>query len=60
MIRPDLAAVHSPNIVAVWAPACVECQAMQPVVQAVAEFSGRVQMLMVNAAEEIKTARASR
>lgn len=57
MARPmDLDAISEPTILEIWAPTCAECKAMQPVFDDVAqEFSDRVDVRMINAADELET-----
>lgn len=58
MSKLDLAAIRRPTIVEVWAPSCVECRAINPDLQSVARtYSEDVELVMVNAAEDIETAR---
>lgn len=50
----DLDAISKPTILEIWAPACVECKAMQPDLDDMAqEFSDRVDVRMINAADEL-------
>ena len=54
----DLAAIRQPTILEIWAPACVECKAMQPDLDYVAaQFVDRVDMRMVSSAEDLETVR---
>lgn len=54
----DLAAMRRPTILEIWAPTCTECKAMQSDLDDVAEsWSDRVDLKMVNAAEESETVR---
>lgn len=54
----DVASVNRPTIVGVWAPSCSACRAMQPDLDATAEeFSDSMDLVMVNAAEEIEAVR---
>ncbi len=54
----DFAAFDRPTIVEVWAPSCMACRAMRPDMDAIAaEFSDRLDLIMVNAAEETGTVR---
>lgn len=54
----DFSAVDRPTILEIWTPTCVECRAMKPDVDEMAEtFSDRVDLKMVSAAEDPETVR---
>lgn len=55
----DITTLARPTVVEIWAPACAECKAMQPSLDATAvEFADTVDLVMVNAAVDIETVRS--
>lgn len=55
----DITTLARPTVVEIWAPACAECRAMQPSLDATAvEFADTVDLVMVNAAVDIETVRS--
>lgn len=55
----DITTLARPTVVEIWAPACAECKAMQPSLDATAvAFADTVDLVMVNAALDIETVRS--
>ncbi len=55
----DLTTLDRPTVIEVWAPSCSVCKAMQPDLDAAAErYRGRVDLMMVNAADDVDAIRA--